>query len=217
MEERTGLGLLAPCVLAGASPPAPHISRTLLSPQEGSESPQERPSTKIPPTSGFSCFPQDLQYCFVSARVPPHPARRHPGVLPGLGDPQHLLLPGHPDPDGTHGYGNSLGAETSLHSQAGDPVQPQGGDVGAQPPRAPCVTGQGTRRGPGLTCACGSCGSEREEDTRHQTPTCKGSRGLANTQRITQHPARAPAEAGGCHGDCDTLQGIGQHPGRALP
>lgn len=56
---------------------------------------------------------------------------------------------------------------------------PQGGDAGcAQPPRAPCVTRQGMWWGPGLTCACGSCGSEREGDTRHQTPFLRNQGGL---------------------------------------
>lgn len=79
--------------------------------------------------------------------------------------------------------------------------------MGAQPPRAPCVTRQGTQQGPGLTCACDSCGSEREGDAKHQTLACKGSQGLANIQRITQCPAHTPAE----------MPSMGQHPGRTLP
>lgn len=60
-------------------------------------------------------------------RMDPHPARRHPGVLPGLGDPQHRLLLEHQE--GTQGYRNSVGAETlqkTLFSpMEGVPPSPQ--------------------------------------------------------------------------------------------
>lgn len=113
----------------------------------------------------------------------------------------------HPDLGGTYGYRNSFEAKTPLCSQAGDPMQPQGGDVGAQPPPALCVIGQGMWWGPGITCACDSCGSERKRDTQASDPTSKGLWGLAKTQRITQRPTCTPAGVGGCQGEGDTLQG----------
>lgn len=65
-------------------------------------------------------------------------------MLPGLGDPQYLLLPENPDPEGTRGYRNSLGAETSLCSQAGDPIMPQGAMRGVlSRPEHPVSPGRG--------------------------------------------------------------------------
>lgn len=60
---------------------------------------------------------------------------------------------------------------------------------------------QGSQPGPGLTCACGSCGSEREEDTEHQTSAPTGSWGGY------KHPEDLPAPLWPCLGEPRGPQG----------
>lgn len=64
-------------------------------------------------------------------------------MLPGLGDPQHLLLLEHPDLEGTGGYGNSLGQR--LHSAARQKTlfSPREGMWGLSHPEHPVSLGRG--------------------------------------------------------------------------
>ena len=157
-----------------------------------------------PPTTGVLNLPSRPATLLLRVRACA-PAWRHPGVLPGLGDPQHLLLPEHPDAEGALTTGTRLGQRS--HPAAGQQTRRRGAGV-AQPPQAPCVTEEGMRRGPGPTCACGSCGSEREGGSGRQTSAWKGSWGGGGGLQTPRGLPSTQAEAGGCHGEGDTSQGF---------
>lgn len=193
MEEGTRLGLLTPCVLAGVSPPAPHICQTLLSPQEGGESRWEGP--KSPNHQGFKASPKTCNATLCLHVCPPILPGGTQGCCLALGIPSTCFCWSTQTWRGQAGTGTRLGRDFTPQPGRRPCSAPGRGCGASATPSTLCHWAgdmAGTCRA-GFTCACGSCGSEREGDTGRQTPTCKRSRGLANTQRIAQHPARTPA------------------------
>lgn len=178
MEEGTWLGLLVPCVLAAASAPAPHISQTLFSPQHGGESRQEGPSTKSPQHQGFNASPKTRNAALCLHVCPPILPGGTQGCCLALGTPSTSCCCSSTRTRRGHvGTGTHLGQTPHPAARQETPLSPREGKWGLSHPEHP-VTTQRMRQGPGLTCACGSCGSEREGDTGIRLPLLRGHGGL---------------------------------------
>lgn len=130
-----------PGVLAGASSPAPHISQTFLSPQEGGESPQKDPSTKSPQYQGFNASSKTCNAALFLHVC--HPMR-HPGRCLALGTPSTFFCRRTQTQRGHVGMGTRLGQRPHSAARQETPLCPREGMRGVlSRPEHPVSPGRG--------------------------------------------------------------------------